>query len=340
MRAVPAGDPLQAWYSWSEVLAAVVRRLSAGADVVHVEHLRGARYGLAHAAGTLAAPVVWDSVDCITHLFEQAAQRRTDGIGRVINRFEVTRTARFEREALSRAAHVLVTSEVDRRALLGLARDTAAPQAPVTVLTNGVDLDYFVPGAGPRDADTLVFSGKMSYHANESAVLHLLQAIMPRVWQQRPATKLVVVGKDPGAALQRAVAAQSGRVTLTGTVADLRPYLQGAAAAVVPLVYGAGCQNKVLEAMASATPVVAMPQAVSALQAREGRDVLVAAGAEPFADAVLGLLGDAGRRREVGEAGRRYVESHHRWTNIAAQLESIYRDVAADAAAGRRLRTA
>ena len=81
-------------------------------------------------------------------------------------------------------------------------------------------------------------------------------------------------------------------------------------------------------------------QPVSALQAREGRDVLVAAGAEPFADAVLGLLGDAGRRREVGEAGRRYVESHHRWTNIAAQLESIYRDVAADAAAGRRLRTA
>jgi glycosyltransferase involved in cell wall biosynthesis len=94
--------------------------------------------------------------------------------------------------------------------------------------------------------------------------------------------------------------------------------------AVAPLTYGAGIQNKVLEAMACATPVVAYPQAVSALAAQPGQDVLVGREPAEFARAVLGLLDSAEQQGRIGEAGRRFVEGHHRWNKIASQLVGIY----------------
>jgi glycosyltransferase involved in cell wall biosynthesis len=315
-----------------------VRRLAPLADVVHVEHLRGADYGLAIGEDAGATPVIWDSVDCITHLFEQAVRNRTDHLGRLINRVEVERTRRFEGSLLPRFDRVLVSSRVDREALLDLASPVDRANAAVNVLSNGVDLDYFAPGEEQRHANTLVFSGKMSYHANESAVLHLLREIMPRIWAVRPDTRLVVVGKDPSRQLRRLLAEESARVQVTGTVADIRPYLRTATVAVVPLVYGAGCQNKVLEAMGCGTPVVATPQAVSALNTKPGQDVLVAAAATAFADAVLTLLANPEQCRAIGAAGRRYVEEHHRWLDVAGRLESIYEDALGDRRSATSLR--
>lgn len=326
--ALASGEPLQARYSWSREIERHVRELSAGADVVHVEHLRGARYASA-AAASRRAPVVWDSVDCITHLFSQSVRGRRDRLGRIINQIELSRTRRAESRLAGAFDKVLVTSEIDKSALLRLAGDKADARH-IDVLANGVDLEYFTPGADERDPNTLVFSGKMSYHANESAVLHLVRDVMPRVWAARPSARLVVVGKDPSRRLQAALAPLGARVVLTGTVPDLRPYLRQAALSVVPLVYGAGCQNKVLEAMACGTPVVATAQAVSALSVASGRDVCVADGAEQFAAAVIDLLGDRDAQARIGRAGRRYVEANHRWHQIAAQLERIYSGVAAE----------
>jgi glycosyltransferase involved in cell wall biosynthesis len=147
---------------------------------------------------------------------------------------------------------------------------------------------------------------------------------------------LWLVGKDPSRELGRLAAARPGQVVITGTVPDVRPYLRKAAVAVAPLVYGVGCQNKVLEAMACGTPVVATPRAVGALSAVPGRDVVVADGPQAFSDALLRLLEHPAEQSEVGRAGRAYVETHHRWDRIAAQLEAIYSDVMA-ARGGRRL---
>jgi glycosyltransferase involved in cell wall biosynthesis len=96
---------------------------------------------------------------------------------------------------------------------------------------------------------------------------------------------------------------------------------------VVPVSYGAGIQNKVLEAMACGTPVVASPQAVSALQATDGKHLLVAEGSTAFAQAVLRLLDAPDLRAWLGQAGRQYVEGHHNWDRIAGQLEEVYESV-------------
>jgi len=185
-----------------------------------------------------------------------------------------------------------------------------------------VDLAYFHPNEIPRRPE-VVFSGKMSYHANTTAALYLAQEVMPRVWQRRPDVHLTIVGSRP----PRAVRALSGeRVTVTGYVEDIRPFLWRAALAVAPMPYGAGIQNKVLEAMACATPVVATPQAVSALTAQPGRHLLVGKSADELAGHILYLLEHPEAAGAIGRAGRAYVEQSHDWQVVAQRLEHLYEE--------------
>jgi glycosyltransferase involved in cell wall biosynthesis len=334
---LPSRAPLQTVYSWQPALAQRLAALAAGGagrpafDVAHIEHLRGARYGLhlqaAQQGQPRRTPVVWDSVDSISFLFRQAAGRSRSLFGRVVTRIELGRTEAYERLLPQRFEHTLVTSRNDRAAFLAL--QPPGPPPPISILPNGVDLDYFQPPARPaRQPDSLVISGKMSYHANVTMVLKFVGEILPRIWENRPQVRLTVVGKDPPAAIR--ALANDQRITVTGTVPDLVGYLQEAAVAVAPIAYGAGIQNKVLEAMACATPVVASPAAVAALDLASGREALVAEEAAEFARAALSLLESDQRRVEVGRAGRAYVERRHRWSEIAAQLETIYELVTKD----------
>jgi glycosyltransferase involved in cell wall biosynthesis len=104
----------------------------------------------------------------------------------------------------------------------------------------------------------------------------------------------------------------------------MRPYLLRATVAAVPAPYGAGIQNKVLEAMACGTPVVASPRALSSLHVADGKHALVACGSAGFADAVLSLLENPALRRRLGHEGRCYVEAYHDWRVITEQLEAVY----------------
>ena len=156
-------------------------------------------------------------------------------------------------------------------------------------------------------------------------VVYFIEQILPRIWARRPETRLLVVGKDPGREIL--ALANHPNIIVTGTVKDLPPYLQQATVAVAPIAYGAGIQNKVLEAMACGTPVVTTPQAVSALEVSSGEDVLVAQEPADFANAVLSLLDGPQVRRRLGEAGRMYVEKHHKWDSIAGQLTDIYNEI-------------
>jgi glycosyltransferase involved in cell wall biosynthesis len=211
---------------------------------------------------------------------------------------------------------------VDRRALLSLA-PVNSPPPNISVLPNGVDLAYFGPDSRVARQDaTLVVSGKMSYHANVTMVLVLVNQILPLVWERRPEVKSWIVGKDPSNQIKNL--SQDPAITVTGTVDDIRPYLRAATIAVAPIQYGAGIQNKILEAMACGAPVISTSQAVSALEAQPGQDLLVADQPAEFAQTILALLDDREQQRRLSAAGRRYVEQHHNWDYIAAQLEEIY----------------
>ena len=350
-----SGRPFQSDYSWSSQLASQLQQLieTGEYDVIHIEHLRGSRYGLHFKQEHLFdventthspkqnLPIVWDSVDCISHLFERAASGSRSLKGRLMTRAELGRTRVYEGRLVNLFDKVLVTSSVDRSSLLGLAADyanansNAADDAidkhlehKVTVLPNGVDLDYFDMNGATRADAQIVFSGKMSYHANITAALYLVEEIMPLVWAVKPDVDVFIVGKNPTTAVQ-ALAADR-RVTVTGEVPDIRRYLQQATISVAPMPYGAGIQNKVLEAMACGAPVVASPQAVSALSIEPERECIVADGAEAFAHAIIELFDSPARQDSIRRAGRFYVETHHAWDEIGAQLEDIYASVLTD----------
>jgi len=321
-------------------------------DLVHVEHLRGAQYGLhlrsnvmGFSQATARIPIIWDSVDCISHLFQQAAQHSRSVQGRVMTRLDLPRTRRYEGWLVHQFDRVLVTSPADKAALAQLAVQANGQSVGINggkvcheideklqVLPNGVDLEYFAANNTCLDCTRVVFTGKMSYHANVTAAKYLVEEIMPLVWARRPDAELWIVGKDPSTQVRMLASdkasypidAPQGRVIVTGSVPDIRPYLYQAAVAVAPIVYGAGIQNKVLEAMACGTPVVASQQAASALDVENGRELLVAKDAPSFAEAIVSLLDNPQRRKELSQTGRNYVEETHSWYYASAALEQVY----------------
>jgi sugar transferase (PEP-CTERM/EpsH1 system associated) len=336
LAALPTNQPLQAWYSWQPQMAQhVINRIQEDEiDLVHVEHLRGVRYGLYlrsrwqnhHNRPRPCPPIVWDSVDCISYLFRQSAVQSKRRGFRWITQLELKRTERFEAELTNKFPAILVSSQKDKNALLALKNSTSAA-SKLNVYPIGVDLGYFHPDPEiEREPATLVVSGKMSYHANVSMVDHLFKQIMPLIWSKRSDVKLWIVGKDPTSEVREM--AHHPNVTVTGMVPDVRPFLQRATIAVAPLTYGAGMQFKVLENMACETPVVATPLAVSALAgAVHDRDFMVAQEPVEFAEKVIRLLEDACLRKTVGEAGRNFVEHYFTWDRIIAQLEEVYHGV-------------
>lgn len=326
--ALPSGKPLQANFCWQPALAHKLDALldAHAFDAIHVEHLRGSRYA-AHLKSRVShlpspIPIIWDSVDSITHLFEQAARQSQSAKGKLMTALELPRTRKYEGWLIEQFDRVLVTSPVDKAALEAL----SSHPAPIKVVPNGVDLDYFSPCDEPREADALVFSGKMSYHANVTAALYLVNDIMPLVWASKPEVKLWIVGKDPAPGVQALATRHPGKVNVTGSVPDMRAYLRRASVAVVPVVYGAGIQNKVLEAMACATPVVTSEKTTGSLQPGYENALCVAKDTKSFAQTTLDLLDDANERARLGRAGRCYVEAHHDWNAIADRLAGIYAD--------------
>jgi sugar transferase (PEP-CTERM/EpsH1 system associated) len=317
MRTIAAGAtnrPFQAAYATSSDLKRLVERIVGRFDVVHVEHLRGA----ATPFETGGVPVVWDAVDCISLLLAEMARAPQKAHIRAIRAIDYARTRRYEAQLLQRFSHTVVTSARDAAALWDLRPET---NTTITIIPNGVDLAYFQPQPAPRAPHEVIFTGKMSYHANHTAVRSFVTHVWPSVRAALPDARFTIVGSSPPRDIRK-LDGNAG-IAVTGRVPDMRPYLARATVAVAPLVYGVGNPNKVLEAMAMALPVVATPPAVTAICAGVGEGVL-AVERDAMASAILNVVQNPAYGTRLGQEGRRYVEAHHTWSRAAGQLEAVY----------------
>jgi sugar transferase (PEP-CTERM/EpsH1 system associated) len=232
-----------------------------------------------------------------------------------IHRREGRELAAFERETAERADVSLFVSEAE--AVLFRSR-SGLHGADIRALQNGVDLDYFSPGRRPSrvGAPLIAFTGQMDYAPNIDAVRWFSAEVMPFL----PDARFAIVGRNPPPAVQRLA---GERVTVTGAVADVRDWLAAADVVAAPLRIARGIQNKVLEAMAMARPVVASPAAFEGIEAEPGRDLLVAESASAQAEAIAGLFADSGRARTIGLAARRRMEEAYRWDARLKPLAQI-----------------
>jgi sugar transferase (PEP-CTERM/EpsH1 system associated) len=202
---------------------------------------------------------------------------------------------------------------------------TLAPEsdAKIGYFNNGVDTEYFSParayerpyGEGER---ALVFTGAMDYWPNIDAVQFFAAEVFPQLLAADPSLRFYIVGARPAAAVQ-ALAANPG-VKVTGTVPDVRPFIHHAEICVAPLRIARGIQNKVLEAMAMARPVVVSGQALEGIDAVPGRELLLADGAAAFIATITGLL--AQPDASLGAAARAKVESQYSWPANLARIEA------------------
>lgn len=188
---------------------------------------------------------------------------------------------------------------------------------------NGVDADYFSPARDypnpyPADACGIVFTGAMDYWPNVDAVTWFAERIFPAVREAVPQAQFVVVGSRPTEAVMQ-LARQPG-VVVTGSVPDVRPYLAHAACAVAPLRIARGVQNKVLEAMAMACPVVASAQAAEGIRAESGRDFWLAPDEAGFAQAVIARV----RAGERNARARACILTCYEWARNLAAIDPLF----------------
>ncbi len=240
----------------------------------------------------------------------------------------------YEREVAARADQTFLATEKEAELFRSLAPESAAQ---VSELSNGVDADYFQPQAGRASPFTagevpIVFTGAMDYWPNIDAVCWFATEMLPRLRERHPGLRFHIVGRSPAPAV-RALASEAVRVS--GTVPDVRPYLQHATVVVAPLRLARGIQNKVLEAMAMARPVVAAAPCVEAITAEPGRHLLSAADADAFVAEIEALLADPAQADAIGRAGREQVLAAYGWN---ARLRVL--DHHLEAAIGRRMKTA
>jgi sugar transferase (PEP-CTERM/EpsH1 system associated) len=186
---------------------------------------------------------------------------------------------------------------------------------------NGVDSEYFAPTGEPYDSDTLSFVGRMDYYPNQECMFDFCANVLPRVQKNRPQARLLIVGADPSAAVKKL--GELPGVTVTGSVADVRPYVRGCAVMVAPLNIARGTQNKILEAMAMGVPVVTSPSAAGGVDAVPGEHLIVARSHDGQTQAILRLLADRAERQRLSTAGRARMLSHHAWRSSMRRLDAI-----------------
>lgn len=325
LRSFATGEPLSLALFRSAMLRDYVRRVLTERPIRAIFGFSGQMAQFVPRALPVGTRFVMDIGDVDSEKFAAYGREQSGPMGWVYRR-EGRILGRYE-DALGRRADLsLFVSEAEA----ALFRDRArlGPDR-VRPLENGVDTGFFDPagdfaalapqerGEGPL----IVFTGQMDYRPNVDAVADFAGRCLPAIRAAHPRARFAIVGRSPTAAVQ-ALGRQPG-VQVIGEVADVRGWIAAADVVVAPLRIARGIQNKVLEAMAMARPVVCSPAAAEGIDAAPGSALLVAGDPAGMAEAVCALLRDPARAAGIGAAGRARVQARYSWAAAMAPLAAM-----------------
>ena len=262
---------------------------------------------------------------------ERLAKTAHSWIERLFYRFETSRMARYESKVWQGVSRTVLIGNKDLNAIREVCSRFGEPSIDNHVFgPHGVDIEQFKPrDPSLEEAAAIVMSGVMRYAPNVEAASWFVSHVWPLVRQTRPDAKFYLVGRDPTPALL-ALDGKNG-VIVTGTVDDPGDWIAKATVSIAPIRAAAGLQNKLLEAMAMGKPVVATSVANEGIGAVPDRDILIVDDAKPMAEAILQLLDDPVRRKQIGASGRRFVEEHWTWEGPFLLLEQAMLEARAQA---------
>jgi sugar transferase (PEP-CTERM/EpsH1 system associated) len=324
IRGLATSTPLQMWYFRSNAFAAKVRQVieEEKIELAYGYHLRSSQY--LSELDSIPRVIALQPAQ-ILH-FGRRHELTRNPVLRALYGMEYRRLLGYEAEAAAKFDSCLLISEKDRKAI-----DPKHRLRNVFFNPHGTDVHSFVPPSdNVRDGETLAFCGSMAMDTNVDAVLHFCKDILPVIWAKRPEVRFVIVGRNPTRAVLKL--ADDRRISVTGLVDDVRPYLWKATVGVDPIRMAAGMQNKVIEGMAAGLPMVISPEANEGIHALEGTAVLVGRSPAQFASHVLGLLSDRLHATELAEQALCFVQKQWSWEHHFKSLETLFGDLIAERA--------
>jgi sugar transferase (PEP-CTERM/EpsH1 system associated) len=262
---------------------------------------------------------VIDFVDVDSDKWRQYAEARTWPANAIYAR-EARKLFEYEAQTARRYKASVFVSEAESRSFGEMIGDN---NHKITYANNGVDCDYFSPDTELTnpfeiDAEVVTFTGAMDYWANVDAVMWFAKEVFPALRKQRRHLQFYIVGSKPTPEVQ-ALSTRDG-ITVTGRVEDVRPYIKYAGVCVAPMRIARGIQNKVLEAMAMARPVVASPQGFEGISAIAGSELVIADGVEEYVLEISTLLQDD---RGMGVLARMRVMHDYTWSAAVDRLVDL-----------------
>jgi len=309
---------------FSELPLAISRYRSAAMRRQIAELVAGSRFDAVVCDFLAPAPNLPDLSQAVLfqHNIETLIWRRhaehSSGPRRLYFRLQAERMFRYE-AAVSRAArHVITVSEADARTTQELFGVSAS------FVPTGVDVEFFAPQPAAPAFD-LVFLGSMDWMPNADGARFFAEEILPRLHARRPQLTVGIVGRDPGPAILQ-LGLLDRRITVTGTVPDVRPYLWGSKVSIVPLRVGGGTRLKIYEAMAAGIPVVSTAVGAEGLDVRHPDNIRLADSPEDFAAQCLELLEDPTKRARQAGSALELATFQLSWEAVVQRFEQILAD--------------
>lgn len=316
----PTPSSIRHWHL-PQVAAAIREQLARRSyDLVHVCDIVLAQYFLKeHQHMPLSVDRSRVDLQFQTQQAEFALQGWKD---KLLTAEHLLKLRRFEKRVARRAQMQVLCGPDDEV----FVRKHISQRAPLQVIANGVDLEYFKAGREPTPLaaqPTVLFCGAMDYMPNVDALRWFFGGIYQRLRERVPNLEVLIVGKAPVAEV-RAYGELPG-VTVTGGVEDVRPYYRRSWLQVVPLRIGGGTRLKIVESLAIGTPVVSTSIGAQGLGLEHGENILLADTQEAFASEVVRLLQSPPLREHLRRSGINTANERFGWGSIGARLCQAYK---------------
>jgi polysaccharide biosynthesis protein PslH len=256
--------------------------------------------------------------DCRTLYQKRSFETSRNIVQKPVRYWEYRRLRNYEPEIVGFFDRITLVSDEDLKAMY-----KANPNVEYSLLSNGTDVDYFIPDE-KKKREGIIFAGKLDVWANQLMIKKIIEEIMPLIWAQIPDIKLKIVGANPPKSIS---SLHSDNVSVVPDVPDMLPYLQTSQLFLHPHNGGSGIQNKLLEAMSSGCPVVTTPTGNQGIDAKHEFEVMIGRSNAELASHALRILRDDDFANKLAIKARQLIVKTHSWDKIFRDFDNIIDEV-------------